>query len=101
MSETMKKVFLWVFIALFFVSCTAEPQTVMPVPSVIPMATAKPTNTISSNLLIAPTVSNTPHPVPTKTFTLTPDPVYLTEEAIVLSCASKERTSYTKYLSTM
>jgi len=95
----MKKVIWWVFITLFFVSCTTEPQVITLTPSVIPVDIVKLTSTISSDLLITPTVSNAPRPVPTKTFTLTPDPIYLTEEAIVSSCASKERTWYTKYLS--
>ena len=95
----MKKVIWWVFISLFFVSCSNETQTIMPTLSATSLGSPLPVNTISNKLLITPTISNTPHPVPAKTLTSTPDPVYLTEEAAVSSCTPKERSWYSKHLS--
>jgi len=95
----MNKAVWWIVITLLIVSCSKESQNIMPQTSVASIDSPAPTNTVFSKPLITPTISSTPHPVPTKTLTSPPDLAYLTQEAVVSSCAATERTWYTKHLS--
>lgn len=95
----MNKVACWALIALLMASCSQQPQNITSPTSVAFVDSPAPTNTVFSKPLITPTISSTPYPVPTKTLTLTLDPISLTQEAAVSSCAATERTWYTKHLS--
>lgn len=95
----MKKIIQWVFVLVFLVSCSTNLQTSMPSLYLVETNIPVPTNTVSSKMIISPTISNTPSLVPVRTTTPTSDPTFLTQEAVVSSCAAKERAWYTKHLS--
>jgi hypothetical protein len=96
----MKKIIQWVFVMVFLVSCSANRQKDTPSPNPIDTNIPTPTNNISSKTIIPPTISNTPSLVPTRTMMPTSNPTLLTQEAVISSCAAKERVWYTKHLST-
>ncbi len=95
----MNKVACWALIALLMASCSQQPQNITSPTSVAFVDSPLPTNTVFSKPLITPTISRTPHPIPTETMTSTFDPTYLTQEAVVSACAATERAWYTKHLS--
>lgn len=88
----MNKKICWVIILLIVVSCSSELQ------NSVPPKFSTVTIALSSTPLIAPTVTLTSSPTSTKIVTSTADPILLTQEAIVSSCASAERTWYSKHL---
>lgn len=88
----MDKKICWIFILLIVVSCSRELQNSVP-PKFSTVTIAS-----SSTPLIAPTVALTSSPTSTKIVTSTADPILLTQEAVVSSCASAERTWYSKHL---
>ncbi len=94
----MNKVVCWVVITLLIVSCSKEPQNIIPQASVTSINSPVPTNTVFSKPLITPTISSTPRPVSTKTPTLTPNPILLTQEAEILSCAGSEKNWFDKLI---
>ena len=92
----MNKVIVYFLIILLLTACTTEIQrTISPVSIVSPM----PTSTIFSQSAVGPTNISAPRSISTETSTPTLEPVHLAEDAVVSSCAAKERTWYTKHLS--
>ena len=99
----VKKAVYLLVLALFMVSCAKEPKSIAPTLSVTSTDSPLPTKTLTYTPLVISAVTETSSkhsPTTTKTATITPDPVFLTQEAIVSSCASTEREWYTKHLST-
>lgn len=94
----MNKGVCWVVIILLMVSCSTEPQNIIPQTSVASIDSPVPANTVFSTPLITPTVSSTPRAIPTKTPTTTPDPILLTQEAEVSACAGSEKNWFDKFI---
>ncbi len=97
----MKRMFFLIFIVLLMPSCATELQSSETTISTYP------TNTPAQTKLEIPSPTFTSTSTPTKsllpvtqTVTLTPNPILLTQEAIVASCSSGERGWPIKHLST-
>jgi hypothetical protein len=92
----MKFTLTLIFAAALLISCTEElPVTITPTT----MATANSSTVAASTVDIATfphTASATSTEIPTETLS----PILLTQEAMVSSCAAKEKAWYTKHLST-
>jgi hypothetical protein len=104
MKDGCEKAVYLLVLALFVVSCAKELQSIAPTTlSVTSTDSRLPTKTLTNTPFVISAVTKIPSkrsPTATKTATITPDPVLLTQEAAVSSCASKERTWYTKHIST-
>lgn len=100
----MEKAVYLLVLALLVVSCAKEPQSTASTLSVTLTDSPLPTKTLTNTPLVISTATKIPtkrSPTATKIATITPDPVLLTQEAIVSSCASTEREWYTGHLSTI
>lgn len=93
----MNKVAFGILIVLLVTSCSSELQNI-----------ATPSTTIFSHPTLPRVPSSEPaststivvsFPSATKALTLTPNPILLTQKAVVSSCAASERSWYTKHLS--
>ncbi len=86
----MKKLLSLILVVLLISGCATEAQNIKP--------------TVSTYLTITPSPSKTKTPFPTfidtQIATLTSNPVFLTQEAVVATCVAPERKWFTKYLST-